>query len=75
MSLLKVTGFGVRDSEFGIRDSEVELLEVVSGARWQAMRKQSPTPNPNKASLVGSWELGIWVLNNLTKSLLALQCR
>ena len=71
MSLLKVTGLG--DPGSGPRGSGFEAL--LSGARWQAMSKARATPNPNKASLVGSWELRSWVLNNLTKSLLALQCR
>jgi len=35
-----------------------EVLVSGDGARWHAMSKQSPTPNPNKANLVGRWDLG-----------------
>jgi len=72
MYLLKVTGLGTRDPESGTRGSGFEAL--LSGARWQAMSKARATPNPNKASLIGSWELIPWELNNLSRSLLALQC-
>lgn len=52
MSLLKVTGPAARGPGFVAGDPG-------SGVRWQAMRTQSPTPNPNKASLVGSWVLEV----------------
>jgi hypothetical protein len=72
MSLLKVTTRNAGLDPFARED---ETLVSGAGARWQAMSKQRPTPNPNKANLVGSWELGDWELDNLTRSLLALQYR
>ena len=55
MSLLNVTGLAIRDPESDV---------AVSGARWQPISRQSPTPNPQEASLNGSWELWSWELKN-----------
>ena len=50
-------GSGIRDPGLAIRPSGFDAL--FSGARWQAISKARATPNPNKASLIGSWSLEV----------------